>query len=337
MLRKAVDDFSALPRGTQRTILATLLLFDAAILGLLNGQGILNQIDKIVAGGLPNDLVWLLQLVEAISAGFAFIKILFDDVKPSIARNAAILLSPLFLLVIVFFSLDLLFQGLNNDATVTLDLVSIGTNTLTWSSTYLAIAIGLTLTYKVQRYGNFAQSEFFMIGMFLAVVIAWSEYYYPIYEAPKDGVIGWYLLLWTLLVAFFCTGIIGVMIDRLVYRGFRLRDATPQVMMIASLGVALVIRAIVYLRFTAARNMFEPDSDWRMPTLRWEIPTTKLKLNLGDRSLQEGQTYTQFTCEQTGIDEATGEPILSRIVTEGSKPAIEIYDVTTQCVQAATN
>ena len=337
MLRKAVDDFSALPRGTQRTILATLLLFDAAILGLLNGQGILNQIDKIVAGGLPNDLVWLLQLVEAISAGFAFIKILFDDVKPSIARNAAILLSPLFLLVIVFLSLDLLFQGLNDDATITLDLVSIGTNTLTWSSTYLAIAIGLTLTYKVQRYGNFAQSEFFMIGMFLAIVIAWSEYYYPIYEAPKDGVIGWYLLLWTLLVAFFCTGIIGVMIDRLVYRGFRLRDATPQVMMIASLGVALVIRAIVYLRFTAARNMFEPDSDWRMPTLRWEIPTTKLKLNLGDRSLQEGQTYTQFTCEQTGIDEATGEPILSRIVTEGSKPAIEIYDVTTQCVQAATN
>ena len=105
MLRKAVDDFSALPRGTQRAIFATLLLFDAAILGLLNGQGILNQIDKIVAGGLPNDLVWLLQLVEAISAGFAFIKILFDDVKPSIARNAAILLSPLFLLAIVFLSL----------------------------------------------------------------------------------------------------------------------------------------------------------------------------------------------------------------------------------------
>ena len=337
MLRKAIEDFSALPRGTKRAIVAALLLFDAAFLGLLHGQGILNQLDKIVGGGLPNDLVWLLQLVESISAGFAFIKILFDDVKPSIARNTAILLSPLFLLIIVFFSLDLLFQGLNDDATVTLDLISIGTNTLTWSSTYLAIAIGLTLTYKVQRYGNFAQSEFFMIGMFLAMVMAWSEYYYPIYEAPRDGVIGWYLLLWTLLVAFFCTGIVGVMIDRLVYRGFRLRDATPQVMMIASLGVALILRSIVYLRFTAARNMFEPDADWRMPNLRWEIPTTKLRLNLGDRSLEEGQTYTQFTCEQTGVDDVTGEPILSRIVTDGSKPAIEIYDVTTQCVQAATN
>ena len=82
MLRKAVDDFSALPRVTRRTVIATLLLFDAAILGLLNGEGILNQIDKVVGGGLPNDLVWLLQLIEAISAGFAFIKILFDDVKP---------------------------------------------------------------------------------------------------------------------------------------------------------------------------------------------------------------------------------------------------------------
>ena len=337
MLRKAVDDFSALPRVTRRTVIATLLLFDAAILGLLNGEGILNQIDKVVGGGLPNDLVWLLQLVEAISAGFAFIKILFDDVKPSIARNTAILFSPLFLLVVVFLSLDLLFKGLNSDARITLDLVSIGTNTLTWSSTYLAIAIGLTLTYKVQRYGNFAQSEFFMIGMFLAMVMAWSEYYYPIYDAPRDGVIGWSLLLWTLLVAFFCTGIVGVMIDRLVYRGFRLRDATPQVMMIASLGVALILRSIIYLRFTAARNMFEPDADWRMPNLRWEIPTTKIRFNLGDRSIEEGQTYTQFACEQTGVDEATGEPILSRIITEGSKPAIEIYDVTTQCVQAATN
>ena len=337
MLRNAIDGFSALPRGTRRAIIATVLLLDATFLGLLNGQGILNQIDKIVGGNLPNDLVWLIQLVQAISAGFAFIKILFDDVKPSIARNTAILLSPLFLLVLVFFSLDLLFQGLNDDARITLDLVSIGTNTLTWSSTYLAIAIGLTLTYKVQRYGNFAQSEFFMIGMFLAMVMAWSEYYYPIYEAPRDGVIGWYLLLWTLLVAFICTGVVGVMIDRLVYRGFRLRDATPQVMMIASLGVALILRSIVYLRFTAARNMFEPDADWRMPNLRWEIPTTKIRFNLGDRSIAEGQTYTQFACEQTGVDEVTGEPILSRIVTEGSKPAIEVYDVTTQCVQAATN
>ena len=108
--------------------------------------------------------------------------------------------------------------------------------------------------------------------------------------------------------------------------------------MIASLGVALILRAITYLRFGSGRNMFEPEGDWRMPNLRWEIPTTKLRLNLGDRSIDEGRTYTQWTCEQTGVDETTGEPILSRIVTEASKPAYELYDTTADCVtQATTN
>jgi neutral amino acid transport system permease protein len=344
VLRWLSDSFSSLPRGSRRAAIASLLLFDATILGLLNGQGALNQFDRLLGGGMPNDLVWLLQFVEAVSAGFAFIKILFDDVRPGIIRNAAITLSPLFLLLVVFLSLEFLFQGiesrpsphLESSATITLDLVSIGTNTLIHSSTFLAIAIGLTLTYKVQRYGNFAQSELFMIGMFFPMVMAWSEYYYPIYGAPRDGVIVWSLLLWTLVVAFIGTGIVGVMIDLLVYRGFRLRKATPQVMMIASLGVALILRAIYYLRFSSAKVVFNPDVDLRMPTMRWGIPTTKLRLNLGNRSLEEGRTYTQNTCEQTGIDEVTGEPVLSRIVNEGSKPAVEIWDVTSDCITHAT-
>ena len=31
-------------------------------------------------GGLPNDLVWILQVVQSISAGFIVVKILFDDI-----------------------------------------------------------------------------------------------------------------------------------------------------------------------------------------------------------------------------------------------------------------
>jgi hypothetical protein len=184
-----------MPRGWRRFAIAVLFFVDATLLGLLHGQGILNQIDQILGNALPNDLVWILQIVEALSAGFAFVKIIFDDIKPGIARNVAIVLSPLLLLLIVFFTLELLLQGLDSRASIVLDMVSIGTNTLIWSSTYLAIALGLTLTYKVQRYGNFAQSEFFMVGMFLAMVLAWSDHYSPIYEAPADGVIAWSLLL----------------------------------------------------------------------------------------------------------------------------------------------
>ncbi|MDG1554033.1 MAG: ABC transporter permease, partial [Candidatus Thalassarchaeaceae archaeon] len=258
-------------------------------------------------------------------------------------------------------------------ATITLDLISISTGTLTWASTYLAIAIGLTLTYKVQRYGNFAQSEFFMIGMYLAMVMVWSDYFVPLYDAPKDGVLTWSLLSWSLLAAFILTGFAGIMIDRLVYRGFREQRASPQVMMIASLGVALILRALTYLRFGASRNMFEPDSDWRMPTMRWELPTTKFRFNLGDRTqglapaepfwdangngiydrgtnglfesftdldgdnrYDSAQTYNHYNCEQTGIDETTGEPILSRIVSEVSKPFFEMYDTNVDCVTGAT-
>ena len=340
MLHEARNRYSNLSRATQRILIATILFLDANLLGTSNGIGTLNLVDSILGDNIPNDMVWLLQVVESLTAGFIVIKVLFDDVPPSNVRTMALIASPLFMIIVTFLTLDILLKGLGEGASFTLDLVSIATGTLTWSSTYLAIAIGLTLTYKVQRYGNFAQSELFMIGMYLSMIMIWSDYFFPLssLSTTKDGVLTWSVLIFTLIAAFILTGLAGIIIDRLVYSGFRRTKATPQVMMIASLGVALILRAITYLRFGSGRNMFEPEGDWRMPNLRWEIPTTKLRLNLGDRSVDEGRTYTQWTCEQTGIDETTGEPILSRIVNEASKPAYELYDTTADCVtQATTN
>ena len=339
MLHDARDKFSELPQGVRRLIFAVLLFVDANYLGTLNGYGSLNILDMLLGGALPNDMVWLLQLIESITAGFVVIKVLFDDVPSSPLRTLALLLSPFFMVAVTFYSLDLLLQGLGASAGFTLDLVSITTGTLTWSSTYLAIAIGLTLTYKVQRYGNFAQSELFMIGMYLSMIMIWSDYFFPMtsLSTTKDGVLTWSVLIFTLIAAFILTGFAGIIIDRLVYKGFRKTQASPQVMMIASLGVALILRALTYMRFGAGRNMFEPEGDWRMPNLRWELPTTKMRFNLGERNLEEGRTYTQWNCEET-IDETTGETVLTRIVSDTTKPAIEIYDTTADCVtQATTN
>ena len=339
MLHDARDKFSELPRGVRRIIFAVLLFVDANFLGTLNGYGSLNILDMLLGDALPNDMVWLIQLIESITAGFVVIKVLFDDVPSSPLRTLSLLLSPFFMVAVTFYSLDLLLQGLGASAGFTLDLVSITTGTLTWSSTYLAIAIGLTLTYKVQRYGNFAQSELFMIGMYLSMIMIWSDYFFPMtsLSRTKEGVLTWSVLIFTLIAAFILTGFAGIIIDRLVYKGFRKTQASPQVMMIASLGVALILRALTYMRFGAGRNMFEPEGDWRMPNLRWELPTTKMRFNLGERNLEEGRTYTQWTCEET-IDETTGEPVLTRIVSDTSKPAIELYDTTADCVtQATTN
>ena len=377
MIQQIRENYSqltnSLTASQKRLLLTSILFIDSLILGLTYGNGILNLLDILLLDKLPTDLIWLMQIVESISAGFIVVKMFFDDIPKSNLRTLLILLSPLFLVFVVFVTLEALLQGLETRATITLDLISISTGTLTWASTYLAIAIGLTLTYKVQRYGNFAQSEFFMIGMYLAMILVWSDYFVPMYDAPRDGVLTWTVLCWTLLAAFILTGIAGIIIDRLVYRGFREESASPQVMMIASLGVALILRAITYLRFGSSRNMFEPDSDWRMPTMRWELPTTKFRFNLGERELipaepfwdsngngiydrgnngllesfidldgdnrwDAGQTYNHYNCEQTGVDEVTGEPILSRIVSEDSRPFFELYDTNIDCItQATTN
>jgi len=377
MIQQIRENYSQLNNSLtisqKRLLLTSILFIDSLILGLTYGNGILNLLDILLFDKLPTDLIWLMQIVESISAGFIVVKMFFDDIPKSNLRTLLILLSPLFLVFVVFVTLEALLQGLETRATITLDLISISTGTLTWASTYLAIAIGLTLTYKVQRYGNFAQSEFFMIGMYLAMILVWSDYFVPMYDAPRDGVLTWTVLCWTLLAAFILTGIAGIIIDRLVYRGFREESASPQVMMIASLGVALILRAVTYLRFGSSRNMFEPDSDWRMPTMRWELPTTKFRFNLGERELipaepfwdsngngiydrgnngllesfidldgdnrwDAGQTYNHYNCEQTGVDEVTGEPILSRIVSEDSRPFFELYDTNIDCItQATTN
>ena len=196
-----------------------------------------------------------------------------------------IVFSPIALFLLTILILELLLQGQEIAASITFDIVSLGTNTLIWSATYLSIAIGLTLTYKVQRYGNFAQSEFFMVGMFFGVILTWNDYFFPIVDAPGDGVFTWTLLFVTLFLAFVLTGIIGVIVDRAVYRGFRIKDTNPQVMMIASLGIALILRSIYFMRFSSSKLLFRPDADFQHISNRWEIPTTKFRLNLGDRSI----------------------------------------------------
>ena len=332
-VRERLGELSRLQR---RLLVAAIVALDA-ILGLLYQSGISNGIDAVLGGNIPNDMVWLSQSLQLISMGFLLVKVVFDDLPSGWLRSGLMVLSPLFLLLVVLFTIELLMKGLETQATIYFNLSSIGFSTLTWSSTYLAIAVGCTLTYSVQRYGNFAQSEFFMLGMYVAVMLTWMDFFYPLHATPKDGVLVWSLLVWTLIGAFVLTGIAGVIIDRLVFRGFRDRKSNTDVMMIASLGVALVLRAIVYLRFGAGTKLFEPDVDWRIAReQRFEASTVLTKLNLGDRSLESGEVYRYGACEQVGTDPDTGAPVYEKITTEGSAPLADVYNVGGDCVTELT-
>ena len=274
------EHWNSLSRGTQRIVIALAISLDACS-GLLYDFGSLNLIDTLLFDNLPTDLIWLLQTLQLIGMGFVVVKVFFDDLPDSTIRTILIITSPLLLIVYVLFSLHVLLLGQDLVASVILDLGSLTTSTLTWSSTYLAIAVGCTLTYSVQRYGNFAQSEFFMLGMYVGIALMWTDWLFPLSEASADGTLVWSLFLYVLIAAFILTGFAGIIIDRLVFKGFRDRKSSSDIMMIASLGVAMVLRALVYLRFGANSKRLVPDADWMLSEQRWEIPTITTRFNLG--------------------------------------------------------
>ena len=276
-----INFWNSLPTSVRRLLFGSIFFLDS-YLGLSYNRGTLNVIDLILFGNLPTDFVWLIQTFQMICVGFFFVKVLFENVPPSRTRTVVMFLSPILLILHVLFSLHILFLGQGLVANLSFNLGTIGISTLTWSSTYLAIAVGCTLTYSVQRYGNFAQSEFFMLGMYVGIAFMWTDWLFPISEAPADDTLVWSLFAYVLVGAFILTGMAGIIIDRLVFKGFRDSKSSPDVMMIASLGVAMILRSLVYLRFGANTKRLIPDKDWMSGEQRWEIPTYIVKLNLGN-------------------------------------------------------
>ena len=178
------ERWNSLSRGYQRLALVLLLTLHASV-GLLFSLGSLNFLDFLLVDSLPPDLVWLLQTFQLLCMGFGLIKILFDDLPSSKFRTILIIFSPFLFLIHALVSLHFLLLGQDLVASVRFDLGSLTISTLTWSSTYLAIAIGCTLTYSVQRYGNFAQSEYFMLGMYVGIAIMWTCLLYTS-PSPRD-------------------------------------------------------------------------------------------------------------------------------------------------------
>jgi len=112
-------------------------------------------------------------------------------------------------------------------------------NTLVWAGELGIIALGMTLSYAILRFANFAHIEFVTMGAYLA----WAGY--RLLRLP---------LLLAAGLSIFATGLLAVAIDLLVFR--RLRAASATLKMIASVGVSIVIRAIVQVVFSGQAQSF---------------------------------------------------------------------------------
>ena len=122
-----------------------------------------------------------------------------------------------------------------------------------------------------------------LVGSYVALTLMWSDRFFPLADAPGDGSLNWELLIWAGVSSFVIAGVFGLIIDKLVYRRFRNKMGSPQVMMIASLGISMINRAVLFMRFSASNFRFIPDRDWRLSTSTFDIPTQRLQLHLGDR------------------------------------------------------
>lgn len=113
-----------------------------------------------------------------------------------------------------------------------MNFVQVLVNSLITASELGIIAIGLTLTLSLLRFANFAHVETAVLGAYIAWVL----------NAPLKVPFGI-----AVLVAVLVMGLVGVLIDRAVFRTFRKSDDVAP--MIASLGLAIAIRYGVQAAF----------------------------------------------------------------------------------------
>mgnify|MGYP003386983532 FL=1 len=279
VLNTAPRHWLARPGWLRALVLALFLLVDGYI-GLIHGLG------TIVWSGLfTSQLEWLLLPIEVMVGALLLLRIILSQVRAS-WKSTLIVLTPILVVLISFVVLELLLTGSGRKATIKFNLSSVGLSGLYWSAAYLSVAVGLTLTYKVQRFANFAQAEMVLFGSYIALLLMWSNRFFPISDSPSDGILNWELLLWAGVSAFVITGALGFAIDRVVYKRFRAKMGTPQVMMIASLGVSMILRGLLYMRFGAGTFRFVPDRDWRLTTSTIKFPAEQVTLHLGDAGNQ---------------------------------------------------
>ena len=128
-------------------------------------------------------------------------------------------------------------------------------------------AIGLTLTYGVMKFANFAHGDLMTLGMFLAFFIVTDL-------GLDGGKIGPLSFGWGLLPAalFAMAGVatLAVVLDRLVFRPLRNRRSGIITMAIASLGIGIGLRAIVQMIWGPSSERYTTGIN-KAVTIFWDL------------------------------------------------------------------
>jgi len=119
-------------------------------------------------------------------------------------------------------------------------------------------AIGVTLTYSILRFANFAHGEFIAWGAYFALGAASALGWLVAGLAPAIGPFsfGWSVVL-ALAVAMPLTGCLALALDWALFG--RLRAASPITVVMASFGASMTLRSLAEFLFTSSPAYFSRD------------------------------------------------------------------------------
>ena len=113
-------------------------------------------------------------------------------------------------------------------------------NSIILGSLYTLMALGLTITFSVTKIPNFAHAEFITVGGYATAVLVNFLGLSPFVA---------------LAVAFVVSGLTALCSDELVFKPLHKRGARPLFLLVASIGVGLIIRYILFTLADATGNI----------------------------------------------------------------------------------
>ncbi len=109
-------------------------------------------------------------------------------------------------------------------------------NSIIAGSVYALIALGFNLVYSTTKFFNLAHGVLAVIGGYTVFFLT-----------QKLG----FGIIWSVLISIVFTGLVGFMLDKIIYLPLRKRKTSNMVLLVASLGVFTVLQAIIAILFTS--------------------------------------------------------------------------------------
>lgn len=100
-------------------------------------------------------------------------------------------------------------------------------------------ALGVTLVYGILRFSNFSHGEMMSFGAMASILTLWGLQSAGVTIAPLPTV------LLALPVGIAATVMLCLILDRTVYRFYRLRRSPPVIFLIASIGVMFLVNGVI--------------------------------------------------------------------------------------------